>query len=912
MRIKSIILASVILLSHLVASNQAEAQCQYLGGYPWKTGGCLVADDLNNAIAGRNPFLNFSTVPHKWVSGFKNGEPILTQPSYSDLIGTPIGQISPPSSDDLGGVYSFTAPANQFLYSLNPRGEFASRQPNFLDLSGVAAPTQIPFPTESTIGGVKAFTAPTGLFVTGITPTGDYTTGAPPGGLIVADNTALSAASTVNYPNGVWRNDYAAGFGATPLFFRPQDNTCTATGFANDAGSCVNSANGKSWFAIYPENRVDLDQFGAVASIDSTSNLQAALTALAARGGGTLTGNRIYRVDGNVTAGSDVRIDMPGTIDASKATNGGFGVTTITYAGSITPEVNLGANATTDDTTLTTASATGWNKSDWFILLGQRCAVYPEAGYWRLGYPTATAGSSPLFAEVKQIENISGTTITPTSPIFYPAYNITADVGSTCPSKRASSTVAKISWVKNVYVRLGHYIGGGDNGSGFGKGVITLRWALNPVLILDDVQLGYTASYALLASNVYGGDINYSASRPGDFQLVLSHNLYNSARIESSWNTNVKQHDVNGMQGTDVSYSSLTYPATGLNINISGDSINSRENGATFHSGTLYGSIGPFECIDSEYPCIVNRSRRINIHDINAIGKFSSTQAAIVSWDTATESSITNVNLANYFYGVRLTRFQSNTAPPDNVISRNVTINNITCDNVAACIMLGADTTYDTATNLDDTVTIRNVQCTRCDIGVYNHAYWNGTDIDGVKIDTTGSRAYYAAVGVLVYQNNARIRVGAVTGVIPAGRWLVQLSSLPDTTTFPPASYPWGYHNLEPQKWRVTGGGRLSSMASDIAIASNYTLQYGDHLRPRQCSTASPVNVTIPPQSDVPFGIGQSITLHQVSSGSCAFVAGAGVSLSGIDGLKTKGSKAVITATQFLPDYWTVTGQTAP
>ncbi len=176
MRIKSIILASVILLSHLVASNQAEAQCQYLGGYPWKTGGCLVADDLNNAIAGRNPFLNFSTVPHKWVSGFKNGEPILTQPSYSDLAGSPIGQIPPPSSGNLGGVYPYTAPANQFLYSLTPQGEFASRQPNFLDLSGVAAPAQVPYPTENTIGGVKAFTAPAGSFLTGVTTSGDYAT----------------------------------------------------------------------------------------------------------------------------------------------------------------------------------------------------------------------------------------------------------------------------------------------------------------------------------------------------------------------------------------------------------------------------------------------------------------------------------------------------------------------------------------------------------------------------------------------------------------------------------------------------------------------------------------------------------------------------------------------------------------
>lgn len=730
----------------------------------------------------------------------------------------------------------------------------------------------------------------------------------------LASNAELASASTINFPNGIWRNDYAAGFGAAPLFFRPQTTTCVAAGLANDAGSCVDSLDGKSWLANYPEGRVELDQFGATGASDSTSKLQSALTALAARGGGTLTGNRIYRIDGNVTAGSNVRIDMSGTIDASKATNGGFGVSTITYAGSITPEVKLGANVNTGDETITTTTSTGWSKGDWFILLSQRCALMAEAGYFRLGYPT-TSNYSPLFGEVHQITNISGSTITSVSPIFYPEYNITPDVGTTCSTSRPSSTVAKINWVRNVYVHLGHYIGGGNNGTGYGKIAVAVKWGLDPVVILDDVQLGYTASYAVLVTNIYGGNITYSANRPGDFEIVLSHNLYNSARIESSWNVNVKQHDVNGVQGTDVSYSSLSYLSTNFNINISGDSINSREEGVTFHSGTMYGSVGPFQCINSKLECVLNRSRRIDIHDITATGDYPSLKSAIHNYDYAVEMSITNAKISNYLYGVRLTRAQTDpeiNVDPNNVVSRNVLIDNITCDNVDACVFLGGDTKYDYPTALVDDVTIRNIQCTRCDLGVYNSSYWNGTDIDGVRADTTNSRGRYARSAVLLNSNVVRTRIGSVTGVVPAGRWLIQINTSPDTTTFPTALYPWAYHVLEPQKWRVTGGAKLLSMAIDIPIAANYTLQFGDHLRIRQCNSLTPVNVTIPPQSDVPFTLGQSVSLTQSSTGTCGFVAGAGVTLWGVDGVKGKGPRAIITATQLFTDWWFVTGQTAP
>lgn len=177
-------IALVLALSLLPATAFAQSSgCQYLGGYPWQTGGCLVAKDLNDAIAGRNPLLNFGAKPHSWISSFNNGEPVLTQPSFADLSGTlPPSMIPPSSATSPGGVYSYTSPASQFMYVLDGTGHFVSRQPSFLDVAGVAAPTQLPFPAPASIGGVKSYSAPAGQFLTGVDVTGTFTSATPPAG----------------------------------------------------------------------------------------------------------------------------------------------------------------------------------------------------------------------------------------------------------------------------------------------------------------------------------------------------------------------------------------------------------------------------------------------------------------------------------------------------------------------------------------------------------------------------------------------------------------------------------------------------------------------------------------------------------------------------------------------------------
>ena len=79
----------------------------------------------------------------------------------------------------------------------------------------------------------------------------------------VATNAALQAASTANFPAGLWREDFAAGNGAPPLFYYPSGSACSLNSGAGDNGSQVQSADGKCWLARFPSGVMDVAEFGA-------------------------------------------------------------------------------------------------------------------------------------------------------------------------------------------------------------------------------------------------------------------------------------------------------------------------------------------------------------------------------------------------------------------------------------------------------------------------------------------------------------------------------------------------------------------------------------------------------------------------------------------------------------------------
>ena len=99
---------------------------------------------------------------------------------------------------------------------------------------------------------------------------------------------ALAQTATVAFPDGLWRLDFAKGYGAPPLFYRPQTGVCAAQhpAMANDGGACLDSSNGNSWRAVFPAEGIDARQFGLSTAGDGTKAAQAALDAAFARPSG--------------------------------------------------------------------------------------------------------------------------------------------------------------------------------------------------------------------------------------------------------------------------------------------------------------------------------------------------------------------------------------------------------------------------------------------------------------------------------------------------------------------------------------------------------------------------------------------------------------------------------------------------
>ncbi len=89
----------------------------------------------------------------------------------------------------------------------------------------------------------------------------------------VTTNAALALVPIATFPNGVQRDDYSAGLGAPPLYFKPQTGTCVANSMVNDGGSCTNSpaSDGNSWKAAFPPGGADMREWG-VAFDNSTDN----------------------------------------------------------------------------------------------------------------------------------------------------------------------------------------------------------------------------------------------------------------------------------------------------------------------------------------------------------------------------------------------------------------------------------------------------------------------------------------------------------------------------------------------------------------------------------------------------------------------------------------------------------------
>jgi len=98
-------------------------------------------------------------------------------------------------------------------------------------------------------------------------------------------------------------------------------------------------------------------------------------------------------------------------------------------------------------------------------------------------------------------------------------------------------------------------------------------------------------------------------------------------------------------------------------------------------------------------------------------------------------------------------------------------------------------------------------------------------------------------------------------------------------------------------------------IAINAQTGTTYTTVLADDGKLVTCDNASPIALTIPPNSSVAYGIGTQINIMQLGAGQVTITAGAGVTLrSSGSKLKTKDQYAVTTCAKIATDTWVVVG----
>ena len=96
---------------------------------------------------------------------------------------------------------------------------------------------------------------------------------------------------------------------------------------------------------------------------------------------------------------------------------------------------------------------------------------------------------------------------------------------------------------------------------------------------------------------------------------------------------------------------------------------------------------------------------------------------------------------------------------------------------------------------------------------------------------------------------------------------------------------------------------------SFIDRSVNYTLSLSDAFTFQQCSHATGISVTVPPNSSVAFSIGTQIFLTQVGLGSITVVAGSGVTINSRGGMLSSGNQyGQISLLKTATDTWLLVG----
>lgn len=101
---------------------------------------------------------------------------------------------------------------------------------------------------------------------------------------------------------------------------------------------------------------------------------------------------------------------------------------------------------------------------------------------------------------------------------------------------------------------------------------------------------------------------------------------------------------------------------------------------------------------------------------------------------------------------------------------------------------------------------------------------------------------------------------------------------------------------------------RLNGIIAFNAQTGSYTLVLADGNKLVETNVATANNITVPPNSSVAFPVGTTITLAQYGVGQTTIVAGAGVTIRAIPGLKLVGQYAMASLIKRATDEWYAAG----
>jgi hypothetical protein len=108
---------------------------------------------------------------------------------------------------------------------------------------------------------------------------------------------------------------------------------------------------------------------------------------------------------------------------------------------------------------------------------------------------------------------------------------------------------------------------------------------------------------------------------------------------------------------------------------------------------------------------------------------------------------------------------------------------------------------------------------------------------------------------------------------------------------------------------RVIGSAEYDSLSLNAQTGTTYTLVLADAHKVLTLNNASPITLTVPPESSVAFEIGDQVNLLQLGAGQVTVAAGSGVTLrSEGSKLKLTGQYALATLVKIATDEWVLVG----